>query len=472
MRKHTKIWKKFSAIVLAAALVMGLTSVAAADETESERVTLNIAGQSDSEETAAETETDTEGEPLEEAEADTEQETDKEEEKERAEIPAVETGAGVVSTDVSAVVENCLPSVVTIGAVSSDTELISSGIIISQSADELEIATSYNAVSDASELYVCFYADGEESDEVPAKLKGSNGSCGVAVVAVQLDDIPEEVSGQIRIATLGSSAELKAGQSVIAIGNALGSGQIVTVGVISAPKRDVSEDGFYQEVIMTDNAYIAGVSGGPLLNTDGEVIGIMFAAESESGSLGYAIPIDTAIPVLETLSGKETRDKLSDAKRGYIGATVVDVTEDATQSYGMPAGAFVYSVSEGSAAEEAGIKNGDIITAIDGENVTGSSDLIDKMSYYAPGETVTLDVQTANNGNYESREVEVTLQAGENVDEEEEEGEDEEQDDSREDEYEDDYGDYYGFDDFYDFYDDFDDGFDDGFDDYNSQFAF
>ena len=234
----------------------------------------------------------------------------------------------------------------------------------------------------------------------------------LAVVAVQLSDIPEEVRTQLKIATLGSSDELKVGQAAIAIGNALGYGQSVTSGIISALNREITIDSFTNEVILTDAAINFGNSGGALLNAKGQVIGINVAKEAGTGtdSMGYSIPIDTAIPVLQKLINKETRDQMSDVERGYMGATVVNVTDDAKELYNMPQGAFVYEVSEDSAAEKAGIKKGDVITKFDGESVTSSDDLIEKMRYYGVGETVTVEIQTANNGTYEAHEVEVTLQ--------------------------------------------------------------
>lgn len=239
----------------------------------------------------------------------------------------------------------------------------------------------------------------------------------LAVVAVQLSDIPEEVRSQLRIAKLGSSDDLKVGQAAVAIGNALGYGQNVTSGIISALNRPITIDNFSKDVIVTDAAINFGNSGGALLNAKGEVIGINVAKEAGEGSdsIGYAIPIDTAIPILNELVNRETRDQLSSSERGYMGATVVNVSDDAKDLYNMPEGAFVYEVAEGSAAEAAGIKKGDIITKFDGMSVSSSSDLIDKMSYYKVGETVTVEVQTANGGDYEIREVEVTLQEGGNA---------------------------------------------------------
>ena len=291
-----------------------------------------------------------------------------------------------------------------------------SGIIIAQNEDELLIATNSHVVNGTSELNVCFTVDAEDPEDLvaPAKIKGMDKANELAVVAVQLSDIPEEVRSQLRIAKLGSSEDLKVGQAAVAIGNALGYGQNVTSGIISALNRSLTIDDFSKEVIVTDAAINFGNSGGALLNAKGEVIGINVAKEAgqASDSIGYAIPIDTAIPILNELVNRETRDQLDNSERGYMGATVINVSDDAKDLYNMPEGAFVYEVTSGSAAEAAGIKKGDIITKFDGMTVSSSTDLIDKMSYYKVGETVTVEVQTANGGDYEAREVEITLQEG------------------------------------------------------------
>lgn len=349
-------------------------------------------------------------------------------EKTYAEIAAVKTGEGqIVTTDVSAVVESCMPSIVSItnksaeeietylyGTQEFEAESTASGIIVAQNEDELLIATNSHVVDGASELTVGFTVEAEDPEELiaPAKIKGMDRTYELAVVAVQLSDIPEEIREQLRIAELGSSEDLKVGEAAIAIGNALGYGQSVTCGIISALDREVEIDSFSKELIVTDASINYGNSGGALLNAKGQVIGINVAKEVADAAegMGYSIPIDTAIPVLEELVNKETRDRLTTAERGYMGATVVNVSEDAKDLYNMPEGAFVYEVEEGSAADEAGIKKGDVITKFAGETVQSHDDLIDKIEYYAAGETVKLEVQTANNGVYEAREVEVTLQ--------------------------------------------------------------
>ena len=449
--KKPNAWKRYGAIAMAGVVLLGASAVSGknypasvqAEETET-RITLNMADDdsSDAKNTASEeTETETETEKRitlnvaddekpgseEETEAKTElaaeAETDDETETE------VQTETETKETDVSAVVENCMPSIVAItgksvedietyyyGTQEYEAESAASGIIIAQNDDELLIATNSHVVADTSDLNVCFSAEADDTDDLvaPAKIKGMDKDNELAVIAVQLSDIPEAVRSQLRIAKIGDSDALKVGQAAIAIGNALGYGQSVTSGIISALNREITIDNFSKPVIMTDAAINFGNSGGALLNANGEVIGINVAKEAgqSSESMGYSIPINTAVPILKELVNRETRDKLSNSERGYIGATVVDVSDDAKDLYDMPQGAFVYEVSEGSAAEQAGIHKGDIITKFEGISVTDKEDLIDQMSYYKVGETVTLEVQSATNGSYEAREVEVTLQQG------------------------------------------------------------
>lgn len=466
--KKPNAWKRYGAIAMAGVVLLGASAVSgknypasvqaeetetritlnmadddssdakntASEETETEaetekRITLNVA---DDEKPGSEEETEAKTELAAEAETDDETETEVQTETETKETYASIEGAksvsdGIVTTDVSAVVENCMPSIVAItgksvedietyyyGTQEYEAESAASGIIIAQNDDELLIATNSHVVADTSDLNVCFSAEADDTDDLvaPAKIKGMDKDNELAVIAVQLSDIPEAVRSQLRIAKIGDSDALKVGQAAIAIGNALGYGQSVTSGIISALNRENTIDNFSKPVIMTDAAINFGNSGGALLNANGEVIGINVAKEAgqSSESMGYSIPINTAVPILKELVNRETRDKLSNSERGYIGATVVDVSDDAKDLYDMPQGAFVYEVSEGSAAEQAGIHKGDIITKFEGISVTDKEDLIDQMSYYKVGETVTLEVQSATNGSYEAREVEVTLQQG------------------------------------------------------------
>lgn len=466
--KKPNAWKRYGAIAMAGVVLLGASAVSgknypasvqaeetetritlnmadddssdakntASEETETEaetekRITLNVA---DDEKPGSEEETEAKTELAAEAETDDETETEVQTETETKETYASIEGAKsvsdrIVTTDVSAVVENCMPSIVAItgksvedietyyyGTQEYEAESAASGIIIAQNDDELLIATNSHVVADTSDLNVCFSAEADDTDDLvaPAKIKGMDKDNELAVIAVQLSDIPEAVRSQLRIAKIGDSDALKVGQAAIAIGNALGYGQSVTSGIISALNREITIDNFSKSVIMTDAAINFGNSGGALLNANGEVIGINVAKEAgqSSESMGYSIPINTAVPILKELVNRETRDKLSNSERGYIGATVVDVSDDAKDLYDMPQGAFVYEVSEGSAAEQAGIHKGDIITKFEGISVTDKEDLIDQMSYYKVGETVTLEVQSATNGSYEVREVEVTLQQG------------------------------------------------------------
>ena len=466
--KKPNAWKRYGAIAMAGVVLLGASAVSgknypasvqaeetetritlnmadddssdakntASEETETEtetekRITLNVA---DDEKPGSEEETEAKTELAAEAETDDETETEVQAETETKETYASIEGAksvsdGIVTTDVSAVVENCMPSIVAItgksvedietyyyGTQEYEAESAASGIIIAQNDDELLIATNSHVVADTSDLNVCFSAEADDTDDLvaPAKIKGMDKDNELAVIAVQLSDIPEAVRSQLRIAKIGDSDALKVGQAAIAIGNALGYGQSVTSGIISALNREITIDNFSKPVIMTDAAINFGNSGGALLNANGEVIGINVAKEAgqSSESMGYSIPINTAVPILKELVNRETRGKLSNSERGYIGARVVDVSDDAKDLYDMPQGAFVYEVSEGSAAEQAGIHKGDIITKFEGISVTDKEDLIDQMSYYKVGETVTLEVQSATNGSYEAREVEVTLQQG------------------------------------------------------------
>lgn len=455
-KKTTNAWKRYGVLFMAgmllagtgAAAVMTGTGTVLAEE-EEERITLRTGdvgddgGEGDAEDDGGETEAaDDETEDAQSGGADEDEEasgddaleeteTESETEKETfAQIDSVKADTeAVVATDVSDVVEDFMPAMVAItqksvesvdtyyyGVQEYETEGAASGIIIAQNDDELLIATNSHVVEDSTEIKVWFTVDSgeDEAEGVAGKIKGMDREYELAVVAVRLSDIPKEVLSQIKIATLGSSSKLKVGQTAIAVGNELGYGQSVTCGVISALSRQGVVEDLNVPLILMDTAINFGSSGGAVLNSKGQVIGISVAKETGTGSegMGYAIPIDEAIPVLERLANKETRDKLQDSERGYIGASVVDVNSDAKELYDMPSGAFVYSVEEGSAAEEAGIKKGDIITKFDGESVSGSEELIEKISYYNVGETVTLEVQTANDGKYETREVEVTLQAG------------------------------------------------------------
>ena len=313
-----------------------------------------------------------------------------------------------------------------------------SGIIVGENDSELLIATNNHVVSGATTLTVCFaggdvvgaeeetqaMASGDSitdssdssvdvNNAVSAKIKGTNEENDLAVIAVEKSDIPEETMNEIKIAQMGSSDDLVVGEQVVAIGNALGYGQSVTSGWVSALNRTIStEDGDTSGLIQTDAAINPGNSGGALLNMKGEVIGINAAkyADSQVEGMGYAIPISKAEPILEELMNRETRDKIEDtSKVGYMGIKAADLTTEAIQMYNMPAGAFLTEVTPGGAADKAGIKKGDIVVKLDGQKVSGKNDLVDKLQYYESGETVEVVIARANNGEYKEETVEVTL---------------------------------------------------------------
>ena len=251
-------------------------------------------------------------------------------------------------------------------------------------------------------------------DAVSAKIKGTDETNDLAVVAVQKSDIPEDTLSQIKIAQLGDSDSVEVGEQVVAIGNALGYGQSVTSGWISALNRSIStSDGTTSDgLIQTDAAINPGNSGGALLNMQGEVVGINSAkyADSAVEGMGYAIPISKAQPILENLMNRQTRDKVEDdSKAAYLGVTSADLSMEAIQMYDMPEGAFVIRVDKDSAAGEAGIQKGDIIVSFDGQTVSGREDLENKLAYYEAGESVDVVVSRADNGEYVQKTISVTL---------------------------------------------------------------
>ena len=305
-----------------------------------------------------------------------------------------------------------------------------SGIIVGENDSELLIATNNHVVSGATTLTVCFadgdvvgaeeetqaMASGDSSgndvdvdNAVSAKIKGTDEENDLAVIAVEKSDIPEATMSKIKIAQLGSSDDLVVGEQVVAIGNALGYGQSVTSGWVSALNRSIStEEGETSGLIQTDAAINPGNSGGALLNMKGEVIGINAAkyADSQVEGMGYAIPISKAEPILEELMNRQTRDKVEDSSKvGYLGIKAADLTTEAIQMYNMPAGAFLTQVTEGGAADNAGIKKGDIIVKLDGQKVSGKDDLVSKLQYYESGETIEVVIARAESGEYKEQTV-------------------------------------------------------------------
>ena len=345
---------------------------------------------------------------------------------------------------VAAVAQASMPSVVAITTVSVQeipsffgyssrqykSASTGSGIIVGDNDDELLIATNNHVVDGATTLSVCFIGDdvanaetetvnaGDNGDlnvedAVSAKIKGTDADNDLAVVAVKKSDIPEDTLNQIKIAQIGSSDDLAVGQQVVAIGNALGYGQSVTSGWISALNRTISTDDGTNStgLIQTDAAINPGNSGGALLNMKGELIGINSAkyADSAVEGMGYAIPISKAKPILEELMNRETREKVDSSKKGYLGVSLASLTTEAIEMYNMPTGAFVRNVENDSPAQEAGICKGDIIVKFDGQKVSDGDDLLDKLQYYKSGEKIETVIARATNGEYEENTIELTL---------------------------------------------------------------
>lgn len=315
----------------------------------------------------------------------------------------------MVVTDVTEVVDRVMPAIVAITNESvtsiesfwgqtyeQQQESAGSGIIIGQNEDELLVVTNNHVVEDATQLYVSFI----DNSIVEAQVKGTSPSMDLAVVAVKLDNIESDTMNAITIATMGNSDSLKVGEPVIAIGNALGYGQSVTTGVVSALNRvlEMDETGTSNAMIQTDAAINPGNSGGALLDINGQVIGInsnKIGGNAIEG-MGYAIPISSAQPVIEQLMNQETREALDEANRGYLGISCINVTSAMAEAYGMPEGIYVAQVYPGTGADEAGIVKGDIITGINGMTVTTQDDLLNAMQYYAIGETIEITVMHGN----------------------------------------------------------------------------
>ncbi|MDD6057565.1 MAG: trypsin-like peptidase domain-containing protein [Clostridiales bacterium] len=329
-----------------------------------------------------------------------------------------------VATDVSDVVSEIMPSIVAITNISKteyqsfwggvprtyESSSAGSGIIVGQNENYLYIATNNHVVEGSTSLTVTFSDD----TTVSAEVKGTAPYTDLAVIQVENAKIESGTLANIKVATLGNSDALKVGEASIAIGNALGYGQSVTMGCISALNREVSvsdsssNTSYTAELIQTDAAINPGNSGGALLNAAGEVIGInsvKYSSTSVEG-IGYAIPINTAMPIIEDLI---TKDKVDSADRAYLGIAGVDVTKDVSEAYKMPQGLHVAQVVEGSAAEQAGIQVGDIITYFDGKAIRSMQELSSSLEYYKAGETVEVTIQRLSDGQYAEYKLSVTL---------------------------------------------------------------
>ena len=324
-------------------------------------------------------------------------------------------------TDVSSIAEKAMPSLVAINDTMTveqnnffgmpqtyQAQSSGSGIIVGQNDTELLIATNNHAVSGATDMKVTF----TDSTHVAAAVKGTDSATDLAIIAVKLSDIPSDTMSKIKVSTLGDSDHVKVGEQVIAIGNALGYGQSLTVGYISALDREITdENGIQHTYIQTDAAINPGNSGGALLDLNGNVIGINAAknASTEVEGMGFAIPISKAQEILNNLMTKKTREAVDESAQGYLGIQGTNIDANASKEYGMPVGIYVYKIVEGGAAANSDLKEKDIITKFDGQSVTNMEELKQMLTYYEGGSTVELTVQSLVNGAYVEHNVQITL---------------------------------------------------------------
>ena len=344
------------------------------------------------------------------------------EESHEAVIPTAAVAEAGASTgnDVSGIVEEAMPSVVAInskmvitqndfffGPQKYEASGSGSGIIVGENDAELLLATNNHVVADSEDLQVTF-VDGSTAS---AQVKGTDPDMDLAVVSVKLADIGADTRKAIKVASLGDSNALKLGEGVVAIGNALGEGQSVTVGYVSALNKEVPIEGSTRKLIQVDAAINPGNSGGALLNMRGELIGINSAklASTEIEGIGYAIPISEAKDIMNNLMTRETRDQVPENEQGYIGIQLQNIDSTMAKAYGMPEGIYVFKIVEGGAASHSDLRERDIITKFDGQTVKTGEELQKMLTYYRGGETVTLTVQSLEGGKYVERQVEVTL---------------------------------------------------------------
>lgn len=330
------------------------------------------------------------------------------------------------SMDVTSIVQSAMPSIVAItnksvqevqnyfsmfsrggGTQEQEVESQGSGIIIGQNDSELLIATNNHVVEGADTLSVCFADD----NACEATVKGTDSDNDLAVIAVKLSDISDDTMSQIKIAEIGDSNQLQVGEQVVAIGNALGYGQSVTTGIVSAVNRQLEDSNSENGFIQTDAAINPGNSGGALLNMQGQVIGINSAklASTEVEGMGYAIPVSTASPIFEDLMNRQTRTKVSSDQAAALDIEGQTVDSSIAEAYGIPQGVYVAEIEQGSAAEKAGITAGSVITKFDDTTIESMDDLKSCLEYYAAGETVDLVVKIADNGSYVEKTLTITL---------------------------------------------------------------
>lgn len=324
------------------------------------------------------------------------------------------------TSDIATIAKNAMPSIVSItnmsvqevqsffgGTQQQESTSVGSGIIIGQTDSELLILTNNHVVEGNEKLTVSFV----DNESVEANVKGTDSTKDLAVVAVKISDVKDSTMDEIAVATMGDSNKLEVGEQVIAIGNALGYGQSVTSGIVSATERTL--DGYEGgTLIQTDAAINPGNSGGALLNSNGEVIGIntaKVATDSVEG-MGYAIPISDASDTIQNLMNQETKTKVSEAEQGYLGIQGVDVSDESAKMYNMPTGVYISDVVKNGGAQQAGLTKGSVITGLEGTTISDMNSLKEQLQYYRVGDKVKVTVQIpGNNGEYTEKTVEVTL---------------------------------------------------------------
>ena len=324
------------------------------------------------------------------------------------------------TSDIATIAKNAMPSIVSItnmsvqevqsffgGTQQQESTSVGSGIIIGQTDSELLILTNNHVVEGNEKLTVSFV----DNESVEANVKGTDSTKDLAVVAVKISDVKDSTMDEIAVATMGDSSKLEVGEQVIAIGNALGYGQSVTSGIVSATERTL--DGYEGgTLIQTDAAINPGNSGGALLNSNGEVIGIntaKVATDSVEG-MGYAIPISDASDTIQNMMNQETKTKVSEAEQGYLGIQGVDVSDESAKMYNMPTGVYISDVVKNGGAQQAGLTKGSVITGLEGTTISDMNSLKEQLQYYRVGDKVKVTVQVpGNNGEYTEKTVEVTL---------------------------------------------------------------
>ena len=324
------------------------------------------------------------------------------------------------TSDVATIAKNAMPSIVSItnmsvqevqsffgGTQQQESTSVGSGIIIGQTDSELLILTNNHVVEGNEKLTVSFV----DNESVEANVNGTDSTKDLAVVAVKISDVKDSTMDEIAVATMGDSSKLEVGEQVVAIGNALGYGQSVTSGIVSATERTL--DGYEGgTLIQTDAAINPGNSGGALLNSNGEVIGIntaKVATDSVEG-MGYAIPISDASDTIQNLMNQETKTKVSEAEQGYLGIQGVDVSDESAKMYNMPTGVYISDVVKNGGAQQAGLTKGSVITGLEGTTISDMNSLKEQLQYYRVGDKVKVTVQVpGNNGEYTEKTVEVTL---------------------------------------------------------------